>query len=145
MNLRKYGLPASCMVILAMLAGVLSAQPAPTLFKLLPAAQTGIAFANQLTESDTLNILRHSLHARHSQRSKIRLRNWGVFCGKATDAEGVNSELFSGVFIQKNLITSLRSRYSTFLYRLIISTLLRRSKKNSLTRLSRKRIFKVGQ
>lgn len=45
------------MVILAMLAGVLSAQPAPTLFKLLPAVQTGIAFANQLTESDTLNIL----------------------------------------------------------------------------------------
>ncbi len=57
MNLRKYVLYMPLTVILAILAGIVSAQPAPTLFKLLPAAQTGIAFNNQLTESDTLNIL----------------------------------------------------------------------------------------
>ena len=34
-----------------------SGQNNKTLFKLLPSTQTGIGFQNQLTESDTLNIL----------------------------------------------------------------------------------------
>ncbi len=41
----------------ALVAGVLLGHPSPAQFTLLPAGQTGIAFANQLTESETQNVL----------------------------------------------------------------------------------------
>ncbi|WP_373515079.1 VCBS repeat-containing protein [Persicitalea sp.] len=55
-NIRKYGFWCQFIWLLAFSFGTLFAQT-PTLFRRLPAAQTGIDFANRLTESDTLNIL----------------------------------------------------------------------------------------
>ncbi|RFM28490.1 VCBS repeat-containing protein [Deminuibacter soli] len=48
-------LPLACIVVLPALPA--AAQTGKTLFQLRPSSQTGISFKNQLTESDTINIL----------------------------------------------------------------------------------------
>ena len=56
MTMRKCGLCCQFIALLVLSIGTIFAQ-SPTLFRRLPASQTGIEFANRLTESDTLNIL----------------------------------------------------------------------------------------
>lgn len=57
MDIHKYSLHCGLAGLLTIWTGIAAAQSSGTLFKLLPTVQTGIAFTNQLTESDTLNIL----------------------------------------------------------------------------------------
>lgn len=57
MTLKIYFIRLHCILCTLFFAGMTYAQQNKTLFNLLPASKTGITFNNQLSESDSLNIL----------------------------------------------------------------------------------------
>ncbi len=89
MIVRKYGMWCQLVVLLAFSIGPIFAQ-SPTLFRRLPASQTGIDFANRLTESDTLNILNQA----------------NIYNGGGVGIGDFNKDGFMDVYLAGNMVSN---------------------------------------